>query len=127
MQTLLDDAAEVVVVGKRAALDGGELELALREVARRRAKPERRRAFAVALVAVTRAAVVRVRFVPASSVSAETCLPPSVFDFVKTGSSSQATSAEARRNETAHEPSQESAGHARGEIIGPVGSIPAPW
>ena len=62
VQTLFDDALEVFVVGERAALDRGKLELALREVARRGTKSERRRTAPVALVAVTRATVVRVRF-----------------------------------------------------------------
>src|SRR5258708_37245405 len=62
VEALLHDAPEVVVVRKRAAFDRGELELALREVTRRRTKTERRRPVSVAFFAVARAAIVRVRF-----------------------------------------------------------------
>ena len=57
VKALLDDAEEILVVRELPAGHGREFELALREVARRRAEADRSRALPVALHAMARGAV----------------------------------------------------------------------
>ena len=61
MQPAADDADEVLVARQLLIEDSGELERALGEIAGRRPQAERSRAFSVALLAVTGAAILQVR------------------------------------------------------------------